>query len=108
MSDPVCDLCTIGARGVWNYPAHDIVLDGALMVSLGGWFACETCHALVAAGDWAGLEEHAFEALRRRIDLPYDLLRAWVRESHQQFRSARYGEPRRVAAAENSRATSSG
>lgn len=63
--EPICDFCS--EPGVmWMYPAHNFIgYEGGGIVgeSVGGWAACSTCHALIAANDRAGLAARSASTL---------------------------------------------
>jgi len=57
MSEIICDFCSASDPG-WGYPAKDFQAyecGGMVGESVGGWAACNTCHALIEAGDREGL-----------------------------------------------------
>jgi hypothetical protein len=58
----VCDFCSQpGAR--WEYPAESFGTPA--YGSIGSWGACETCHALIAAGNWKAVARRAVDGIVR-------------------------------------------
>jgi len=108
MPDPICDFC--GSTVIaWRYPAlsFDLAIirvpsepTGELRHvewgSLTDWAACETCSALIEAGEWDTLAERGVDHSPQVRVLPADVrkrirpevLRA-TKELHKNFKKAR-------------------
>jgi hypothetical protein len=56
VSSPVCDFC-FDQGPTWDYPCERFVIPELDFGSDEGWSACDTCSALVEAGDVEGIVE---------------------------------------------------
>jgi hypothetical protein len=97
----VCDFCSTPDIA-WSYPvlsfeAFEFVTFGQM--SLGDWAACETCHALIAAGNARGLLNRSVDTMileNPELLERYGRLRTMTAELHAKFWANRQGDPRRI------------
>ena len=61
MDTYICDFCS-EPNVAWSYPARNFVglaVGNVVSESVGAWAACPACHALIEAGDRAGLADRS-------------------------------------------------
>lgn len=99
----MCDFCS-ASGAPWTYPCDDFTStvavhpDGSSMShgSVGAWGACDACHDLIEAGDFAGLAERALDALGLAVGGAHAARAlAGMRALHEGFRAHRRGPTRR-------------
>jgi len=86
-TNPICDFCS-ATPVVANEVARDFLVNpGPMGQSWGAWGACQTCHDLVEKQDWMGLEDRAYEAMRRKFPgSSKKTVRHAVQQIQRQFR----------------------
>ena len=95
----LCDFCSLPAPA-WRYPAtsfHDM-FGGR---SVADWLACEDCHALIEAGNLAGLvrralHENADGRIRAMADQQWAI--DYTRDLYRGFWRARRGTAHQLSA----------
>ena len=94
----ICDFCP-AKNPSRVFRAYDCVVpwvpveDGTIVLSQGGWAACEVCAALIDGGKWAELIERSVREFCAK-NFVFDLrliagVRDQVRRSHELFRDHR-------------------
>lgn len=104
-----CDFCS-SPDVLWTHPAHDVqafdVQETVLGIpitgmSKGDWSACQTCHELIMAENWSGLESRivntytgvmffAGSMTRQEREFIHDTVKGILAA----FKHGRYGEPK--------------
>jgi hypothetical protein len=99
----LCDFCS-KPKPTWRYPANDFIASqtqapqGLLVQeSIGGWAACDDCHALIEASDWSALATRSADALLAECPMiERDWLIDELIQTHQRFATSRRGPAERV------------
>jgi hypothetical protein len=60
MPQKVCDFCSMPSVS-WQYPARSFDAMRGVCRSIGGWYACETCHDLIEGENWTTLADRCVE-----------------------------------------------
>ncbi len=96
---PICDFCS-SPDVAWQYEAisaNVFEIEDLTLASVGGWAACETCSALIEAGDREGLRQHSLATLAETFPcpLPDEVLKDYdefLESIHDLFFLCKYGE----------------
>lgn len=89
---PVCDFCSSRDPRSFDYPCRDFKLPEYGFKSYGWFRACPKCHALIEAGDWAGLECRSADTFHMKYaytGMSKELTKAFVHALHTAFREHR-------------------
>jgi hypothetical protein len=68
----ICDFCS-SPDPVWRGPAISFPVFEAKSASEGAWAACDTCAALINAGDRMGLARRSAETFSAKYSVPFDM-----------------------------------
>jgi hypothetical protein len=110
-----CDFCNTPLRErAWDCPARDFDYEGPRASldpsvheivdgSIGSWLACDTCAALIRAGQRDALAERALTTMLARLQIPRAAVMGTVverdlRALHDGFWAHREGEPVAIGA----------
>jgi hypothetical protein len=92
--EPICDFCS-DTPVVARYHAEDFLTvsnDILVSESVGDWAACSTCEALIDAGRWDDLINHAVERFfvvhPDMKDMPMDIIREYLTQTYATLRQS--------------------